>query len=474
MFSGRLWELFIDSFPKILIPGLTVTIPLTVISFTFALIIAVIMALVQFANVKVLKQIARFYIWIFRGTPLLVQLFVVFFGLSRIGILLDPFPAAVIVFSLNEGAYCAETIRAALESVPKGQLEAGQCVGLTYLQTIFRIVLPQAMRTAFPPLSNSLISMVKDTSLAANITVTEMFMVTQRIVARTYEPLLLYLEVGLIYLIFSTVRTWVQRFGEKKLASYGHKEGLVMLQILDIKKSFGELHVLRGVDLDVEQGDVVAIIGPSGSGKTTLLRCINFLEKADSGTLIFDNEKFEFDKITKKEIARLRRKTAFVFQNYNLFLNKTALQNVTEGLIVARKMHKAEAVEIGKKALDKVGLSDRYDYYPSQLSGGQQQRVAIARAIATNPEIIFFDEPTSALDPELTGEVLSVMRDLANEGMTMLVVTHEMGFARTVSNKVIFMEDGVIVEQGSSKEFFENPKEERTKAFLRTIQGDMD
>ena len=196
-----------------------------------------------------------------------------------------------------------------------------------------------------------------------------------------------------------------------------------MLQILDIKKSFGELHVLRGVDLDVEQGDVVAIIGPSGSGKTTLLRCINFLEKADSGTLIFDNEKFEFDKITKKEIARLRRKTAFVFQNYNLFLNKTALQNVTEGLIVARKMHKAEAVEIGKKALDKVGLSDRYDYYPSQLSGGQQQRVAIARAIATNPEIIFFDEPTSALDPELTGEVLSVMRDLANEGMTMLVVT---------------------------------------------------
>ena len=474
MFSGRLWELFIDSFPKILIPGLTVTIPLTVISFTFALIIAVIMALVQFANVKVLKQIARFYIWIFRGTPLLVQLFVVFFGLSRIGILLDPFPAAVIVFSLNEGAYCAETIRAALESVPKGQLEAGQCVGLTYLQTIFRIVLPQAMRTAFPPLSNSLISMVKDTSLAANITVTEMFMVTQRIVARTYEPLLLYLEVGLIYLIFSTVLTWVQRFGEKKLASYGHKEGRAMPQLPPPKPTFGALPVPRGDDHHVEQGDVVAIIGPSGSGKTTLLRCINFLEKADSGTLIFDSEKFEFDKITKKEIARLRRKTAFVFQNYNLFLNKTALQNVTEGLIVARKMHKAEAIEIGKKALDKVGLSDRYDYYPSQLSGGQQQRVAIARAIATNPEIIFFDEPTSALDPELTGEVLSVMRDLANEGMTMLVVTHEMGFARTVSNKVIFMEDGVIVEQGSSKEFFENPKEERTKAFLRTIQGDMD
>ncbi len=223
MFSGRLWELLLDSFPKILLPGLTMTIPLTVISFSLALVIAVVTALVQFANVPVLKQLARFYIWIFRGTPLLVQLFVVFFGLTRVGIVLNPFPAAVIVFSLNEGAYCSETVRASLESVPRGQLEAGLCAGLSYLQTIFRIVLPQAMRTAFPPLSNSLISMVKDTSLAANITVTEMFMVTQRIVARTYEPLLLYLEVGLIYLIFSTVLTKLQSVGEKKLGAYGKK-----------------------------------------------------------------------------------------------------------------------------------------------------------------------------------------------------------------------------------------------------------
>ena len=221
MFTGRLWELFLDSYPKLLLPGLTATIPLTIISFSLAMVIAVVVALVQFANVRGLKQIARFYIWVFRGTPLLVQLFVVFFGLSRVGIVLPPFPAAVIVFSLNEGAYCAETVRAALESVPSGQMEAGYCVGMSYLQIIRRIVLPQAMRTAFPPLSNSLISMVKDTSLAANITVTEMFMVTQRIVARTYEPLLLYLEVGLIYLIFSTVLTKLQRVGEKKLQTYG-------------------------------------------------------------------------------------------------------------------------------------------------------------------------------------------------------------------------------------------------------------
>ena len=245
-----------------------------------------------------------------------------------------------------------------------------------------------------------------------------------------------------------------------------------MLEIKNIRKSFGPLEVLRGVDLKVEQGDVVAILGPSGSGKTTLLRCINFLEAADDGTMIFDGEEFHFGKVPKKDIARLRKKTAFVFQNYNLFLNKTALQNVTEGLIIARKMPKQQAIEIGRRALDKVGLSDRYDYYPSQLSGGQQQRVAIARAIAADPEIIFFDEPTSALDPELTGEVLSVMRQLAEEGMTMLVVTHEMGFARTVSNQVIFMEDGVVVEAGPSQQMFETPREERTRAFLQLVGAD--
>lgn len=216
-------ELFLDSFWDILLPGLLVTIPLTALSFTFALIIAVIVALIQFANVPILTQLARFYIWIIRGTPLLVQLFIVFYGLPHVGILIDPFVAAVVVFSINEGAYCSETMRAALESVPKGQLEAGLCAGMSWGQTIRRIVLPQAFRTAFPTLGNSLISMVKDTSLAANITVTEMFMTTQRIVARTYEPLLLYVEVGLIYLIFCTVLTKLQTSGEKRLQKYGRR-----------------------------------------------------------------------------------------------------------------------------------------------------------------------------------------------------------------------------------------------------------
>ena len=222
--SERLWELLADSFWKILLPGLTATIPLTVIAFSLAMVIAVAAALVQFARIKVLRQLCRLYIWVFRGTPLLVQLFVVFYGMPRVGIVIEPFPAAVIVFSLNEGAYCAEIIRAALESVPPGQLEAGYCAGMSYLQTMRRIILPQAMRTAFPSLSNSLIAMVKDTSLAANITVVEMFKATEQINARVYEPLALYIEVGLIYLMFSTALTKLQSMGEKRLNVYTRRE----------------------------------------------------------------------------------------------------------------------------------------------------------------------------------------------------------------------------------------------------------
>jgi cystine transport system ATP-binding protein/L-cystine transport system ATP-binding protein len=246
----------------------------------------------------------------------------------------------------------------------------------------------------------------------------------------------------------------------------------MMLEVRDARKSFDNLKVLDGISLDVEKSDVVAILGPSGSGKTTLLRCLNFLEKADSGTMIFDGKEIDMNKASKADIAELRKKTAFVFQSYNLFLNKTVLENVTLGLTAGAGMKKHDAIEIAEQMLRKVGMADKLSSYPAQLSGGQQQRVAIARALASKPEIIFFDEPTSALDPELIGEVLNVMRQLAEEGMTMLVVTHEMSFARNVSSKVVFIEDGRIVESGPSGEFFANPREERTRAFLRSIELD--
>ncbi|MGC6552108.1 amino acid ABC transporter ATP-binding protein [Streptococcus sp. VTCC 12905] len=247
-----------------------------------------------------------------------------------------------------------------------------------------------------------------------------------------------------------------------------------MIQASGIEIAFNGQQILKGVDLQVSSGEVVVILGPSGSGKTTLLRSLNFLESVDMGRLFFDDENYDLTNISQKEIASIRKRTSYVFQNYNLFVNKTALQNVTEGLIIARKMVKKDAEQIGMAALDKVGLSDKYDFYPSQLSGGQQQRVGIARAIATSPEVIYFDEPTSALDPELIGEVLEVMIQLAKEGMTMIIVTHEIGFAREVADRVVFMEGGQIVIEGSPEDIINQPKETRIQQFLSRIQNSTD
>ncbi|SEL25956.1 MULTISPECIES: amino acid ABC transporter ATP-binding protein [unclassified Butyrivibrio] len=242
---------------------------------------------------------------------------------------------------------------------------------------------------------------------------------------------------------------------------------MALLEVRNIHKTFGAGDVLKGIDIKIEKGDVVSVLGASGSGKTTLLRCINFLEKADKGQLLFNGTTYDLSKVSKAEMAAVRKHTGFVFQNYCLFANKTVLQNVTLGLTSARHIPQKEAKEKALDVLKKVGMLEHVDKYPSQLSGGQQQRVAIARALATDPSIIYFDEPTSALDPQLTAEVLEVMRRLADDGMTMIVVTHEIGFAKEVSSKVVFMADGVIVEEGSPKDIFENPREEKTREFLR-------
>lgn len=242
-----------------------------------------------------------------------------------------------------------------------------------------------------------------------------------------------------------------------------------MIEVKNLHKKFDNNEILKGVNFKINDGDVIAILGKSGSGKTTILRCLNFLTRADEGCLVFDDKEYDLKTISKNDISNIRKKTGFVFQNYNLFLNKTALENVMEGLVVARKMDKLKAKQIAIEALTKVGMADRLNNYPSELSGGQQQRVSIARALAYKPEIIYFDEPTSALDPELIGEVLNVMKDLAGEGVTMVVVTHEMSFAKNVSNRVIFVEDGNIIEDTDSKSFFENPKNERIKQFIRSI-----
>lgn len=242
-----------------------------------------------------------------------------------------------------------------------------------------------------------------------------------------------------------------------------------MIQLRNIHKSFGKHHVLRGVNLTVQDGQVVSVIGASGSGKSTFLRTINFLEPADEGEIILDDISVDAAKASKEDILKLRRNTAMVFQSYNLLRHRTALENVMEALVVVQKKSKQEAQEIALEELSRVGLSDRTGYYPHQLSGGQQQRVGIARALAIRPKVMLFDEPTSALDPEMVGGVLDVIESIAKEGMTMIIVTHEMNFARDVSDQVAFFDEGVILELGTPDEIFLHTREERTKQFLQRI-----
>ncbi|SDM45510.1 polar amino acid transport system ATP-binding protein [Fictibacillus solisalsi] len=240
----------------------------------------------------------------------------------------------------------------------------------------------------------------------------------------------------------------------------------VMINVNNLNKSFGELHVLKDVNLEVHEQDVVVLIGASGSGKSTLLRCLNYLEYKESGTITIDGKVIEPD---QTDLNKVRQEVGMVFQHFNLFPHKTVLENVIEAPVMVKKIPKEEAIEEGRALLKKVGLADKEHVYPSKLSGGQKQRVAIARSLAMKPKIMLFDEPTSALDPELVGEVLSTMKDLAREGMTMLVVTHEMGFAREAADTVVYMHDGKIVEKGTPSDIFSQPKHQRTKDFLGTI-----
>lgn len=240
-----------------------------------------------------------------------------------------------------------------------------------------------------------------------------------------------------------------------------------MIKVENLKLTFGENEVLKGINLHIEKGQVISIIGPSGSGKSTFLRSINFLETPNSGIINFEGEEYNVEKLSKKEINKIRKYTTMVFQNYNLFKNKTVLENVIEGLIIVKKLPKNEAKNIGIQLLEKVGLKDKADFYPNQLSGGQQQRVGIARAIAMNPKVILLDEPTSALDPELVGEVLKVIKDMVNEHMTMIIVTHEMQFAREISDYILFMDNGMIIEEGTPEKIFETSTNQRLNNFLK-------
>ncbi len=459
------------------------------------------------------------YIWLFRGTPVLVQ--ILFWGYISalyprlsLGIplgpqfvhftansVISPFVAGMLALGLNEGAYMAEIVRAGIISVEEGQTEAAQSLGMTRLQTMRRIVLPQAMRVIVPPTGNETISMLKTTSLVSVIAVTDLLYSVQLIYAVNYRTIPLLIVASIWYLIVTTLLSFGQYYLERYFGrgtarelpptplqrlrrSLSIRHGYYqitsigpMVKAEAVHKRFGRLEVLKGVSLEVQPGEVVCMIGASGSGKSTFLRCINHLERIDAGRLWVDGRLVGYrqsgDKLYElrdAEVCRERSEIGMVFQRFNLFGHMTALENVIEAPIRVRKLRKRDAVAQGRSLLEQVGLADKIDNYPAQLSGGQQQRVAIARALAMKPKLMLFDEPTSALDPELVGEVLDVMKGLALDFQTtMIVVTHEMGFAREAADRVLMMDDGRIIEEGTPEHFFTAPREERTKQFLSAI-----
>lgn len=460
-------QLVIESLPYLL-KGAVFTLQLSIGGMFFGLLLGFVLALMRMSPLWPVRWLARFYISIFRGTPLIAQLFMIYYGLPQFGIELDPIPAAMIGLSLNTAAYTSETLRAAISAIDKGQWEAAASIGMTPWQTLRRAILPQAARVALPPLSNSFISLVKDTSLAATIQVPELFRQAQLITSRTLEVFTMYLAASLIYWVMATVLSALQNYFENQL-NRQERAKMSAIEVTNLVKKFHGQTVLHGIDLEVKPGEVVAIIGPSGSGKTTLLRCINLLEQPEAGTIkvgdiIIDTAR-PFSQ-QKGLIRQLRQHVGFVFQSFNLFPHRTVLENIIEGPVIVKGEPKAEATALARELLAKVGLAGKETRYPRRLSGGQQQRVAIARALAMRPEVILFDEPTSALDPELVGEVLNTIRQLAQEKRTMVIVTHEMGFARDVADRAIFMDQGQIVEQGPAKTLFAEPQHPRTRQFL--------
>ena len=436
------WDLVVNSFPLLLV-GAGVTIKITAMSVAVGVLIGLFVGIARISHVRLLRFLAAVYVDFFRGTPLLVQIFLVYFALPVLtGQRVDPYVAAVGACGINSGAYVAEIFRAGIQSIDNGQMEAGRSLGMTWTQTMRYIIIPQAFKRVIPPLGNEFIALLKDSSLVSVIGFEELTRRGQLIIAKTYGSLEIWISVAIIYLVMT-----------------------LTINIEGLKKSFGSNEVLKGIDLDIKEKEVVAIIGPSGSGKSTLLRCMNYLEEPTAGKVSVDGIVLDGE----ANINKVREEVGMVFQRFNLFPHMTVLQNIMLAPMKVRHVSKEEAEETARKLLDRVGLGDKADAWPEQLSGGQQQRVAIARALAMKPKVMLFDEPTSALDPEMVGEVLDVMRKLAESGMTMVIVTHEMGFAHEVADRILFVADGYIVEQGTPEQVLDHPQQERTQSFLSKV-----
>ena len=453
--------------------GMIETVKIFVLTLLFSLPFGLVVAWGRMSRIKIVKWLVNIYISIMRGTPLMLQVMAIYFGpsyLLKIQISRDyRFYAVIISFVLNYAAYFAEIYRSGIESMPRGQYEAANMLGYNKAQTFMKIILPQVIKRILPSITNEVICLVKDTSLAFSIAYMEMFSIAKQIASST-SSLTPFFVAGVFYFVFNALVAWIMGLIEKKLSYY--RRNMSVLEMKHIKKSFGEFEVLKDISLEVNKGDVLSIIGPSGSGKSTLLRCAVNLEKISGGKIEYNdklmadtNENGIVTYAPKSQLKELKSTYGLVFQNFNLFPHYSVWKNITDAPLNVQKRDKKEVEETANRLLEKMGIANKKDAYPCELSGGQQQRVSIARALAMNPDILFFDEPTSALDPELTKEVLKVIKELASEHMTMVIVTHEMSFAKEVSNRIIFMENGVIVEDGTPEQVF-NSQNARTREFI--------
>ncbi len=510
-----------------LLRGALLAIEISVLAMAIGLVLGLGLALMRLSRHAAVRGPAWCYIWFVRGTPLLLQLVFIYDVLPAIGIKLDTFTTAVIGFSLNEAAFGAEIIRGGVLSVSRNQGIAAAALGMPPLLTLRRIVLPQAMRAILPGIGNQAISMIKGTSIASVIFVNELTFRAEQIVGQNFRFFTVFAAAAVIYLAMTSFIALGQIAAERRfdflrergngtggwLAAFGWRRapptpeaasdlraqperlpaliGEICREIVggdasrpmivcrNVQKSYGEREVLKSIDLTVNRGEVVVIMGPSGSGKSTLLRLVNHLEPVDWGEITIDGKHVGYERVPggfrpvrKLAQARAEARIGMVFQQFNLFEHLTALENLIEAPIRVYRREPKEARAIALRLLAGVGLAGHVGHLPHRLSGGQQQRVAIARALAISPRVMLFDEPTSALDPELVGEVLGVIRGLAEAGMTMIIVTHEVRFARDVADRIVFIDDGIIVEEGTPKQVLDQPAQERTRRFLRMVAHD--
>ncbi|HZC94896.1 MAG TPA: amino acid ABC transporter permease/ATP-binding protein [Bradyrhizobium sp.] len=495
-------------FSSFLIDGAVTALKVAALALVGGLILGLMLALMRLSPLAPVRGAAWLYIWFIRGTPLILQLVFLYDALPAIGIRLDSFTTAVLGFTLNEAAFCGEIIRGGILSVDRRQALAAASFGMGPFLTLRRIILPQAMRAILPAMGNQTISLIKGTSIASVIFVNELTFRAQQIVGQNFKFFTVFAAAGIIYLVMTSAVAIAQFYLERNFSADAERKpksataapqavsatawmDTVQAKPADaaaddapfvvchnVQKSYGSREILRGIDLTIKRGEVVVLMGPSGSGKSTLLRLVNHLEQLDWGEITVDGKYVGYARqpggglLPVRNLAKARAdaRIGMVFQHFNLFDHLTALENIIEAPIRVYGEPGEKMRALGMSLLSAVGLAAHADHFPHRLSGGQQQRVAIARALAISPRLMLFDEPTSALDPELVGEVLAAIRRLAEAGMTMMVVTHEVRFAREVADRVIFMDEGQIIEEGPPEQVLDQPRHERTQRFLRMVE----